>query len=87
MKECAAECANKNKKCANKECRLWIRHKEDLNCSLIAIDRHGPMTLHQVGERLDLTYARIKQIQDIALEKIDKEEVRNELFVLADGTF
>ena len=62
-------------------------HKGDLNCSLIAIKRNGPMTLHQVGERLNLSYVRIKQIQDNAIEKIDKEEMRDELFVLPDGFF
>jgi len=87
MRECAAECVKQNKKCKNKECRLWIKHKDDHNCSLIAIDRNGEMTLHQVGERLDISYVRVKQIQDIAIKKIDKEEMRNELFVLEDGFF
>jgi DNA-directed RNA polymerase sigma subunit (sigma70/sigma32) len=62
-------------------------HKKDLNCSLIAIERHGAMTLYQVADRLNMSYVRIKQIQDAAIKKIDKEEMRDELFVLPDGFF
>ncbi len=64
-----------------------MEYKKDLNCSLVAIQRHGPMTLYQVADRLKMSYVRIKQIQDIAIEKIDKEEMRDELFVLEDGFF
>ena len=87
MKECANECVERDRECSNKECRLWIKHKEDYNCTLLSIEKHGVLTLHQVGTRLNLSYARIKQIQDVALKKIDKEEMRNELFVLDDGFF
>ena len=87
MKKCASECVKGNKKCKNEECRLWMDHREDLNCSLIAIERHGAMTLYQVADRLKMSYVRIKQIQDAAIKKIDKEEMRDELFVLPDGFF
>ena len=87
VKECANECVKSNKKCKNKECRLWMDYKEDLNCSLVAIQRHGAMTLYEVADRLKMSYVRIKQIQDTAVEKIDKEELRDELFVLDDGFF
>ena len=87
MKECARECVQKNKKCSQKECRLWMKHSKDLNCSLVAIQRNGAMTLYEVAERLEMSYVRVKQIQDAALEKIDKEKMRDELFVLEDGFF
>jgi DNA-directed RNA polymerase sigma subunit (sigma70/sigma32) len=64
-----------------------MEHKEDLNCSLVAIRRHGPMTLYQVADRLKMSYVRIKQIQDSAIKKIDKDEMRDELFVQEDGPF
>ena len=51
------------------------------------IIRNGAMTLHEVADRLNMSYVRVKQIQDEAIAKIDKEEVRNELFVLEDGFF
>ena len=87
VKKCASECVKKQKECQNRECRLWMEYKKDLNCSLVAIQRHGPMTLYQVADRLKMSYVRIKQIQDTAIEKIDKEEMRDELFVLEDGFF
>ena len=87
MKKCASECVKNNKKCKNKECRLWIEYGEDLNCSLVAIKRNGPMTLYQVADRLKMSYVRIKQIQDTAIKKIDKDEMRDELFVQGDGSF
>ena len=87
VKSCAKECVRNNKECENKECRLWMTHEKDLNCSLIAIKRNGAMTLYQVAERLKMSYVRVKQIQDAAIKKIDKEEMRNELFVLEDGFF
>ena len=87
VKKCASECVKNNKKCKNSECRLWMDHAGDLNCSLIAIERHGAMTLYQVADRLKMSYVRIKQIQDAAIKKIDKEEMRDELFVLPDGFF
>ena len=62
-------------------------YKEDLNCSLIAIERHGAMTLYQVADRLKMSYVRIKQIQDTAIEKIDKNEMRDEFFVSDEGHF
>tara|TARA_R110000824_G_scaffold58132_4_gene157479 strand:+ start:3947 stop:4210 length:264 start_codon:yes stop_codon:yes gene_type:complete len=87
MRKCAKECVQKNQKCSEKECRLWMDHHKDLNCSLVAIKRNGAMTLHEVADRLNMSYVRVKQIQDEAIAKIDKEEVRNELFVLEDGFF
>lgn len=87
MKECASECVESNKTCKNKDCRLWIKHRKDLNCSLVAIERNGPMTLHQVSDRLNISYVRVKQIQDAAIQKIDKEQMQDELFVLEDGFF
>jgi len=87
VKECASKCVKSKKKCKNEECRLWMDHKQDLNCTLVAIQRHGTMTLHEVGDRLKMSYVRVKQIQDAAIKKIDKEEMRDELFVLEDGFF
>jgi len=53
---------------------MWIDYKEDLNCTIIAIEKNGSMngsmTLKEVGKRLNLSCARIKQIEKAALEKI-----------------
>ena len=87
MKKCAQECVKRNKKCSQEECRLWMNYEGDLNCSLVAIQRHGEMTLHEVADRLEMSYVRIKQIQDAAIKKIRPEDLGDELFVLDDGFF
>lgn len=56
--------------CSQKECRKWMDYSKDLNCCLVSIERHGDLTLVQVGERLGVSHVRIKQIQDKALERI-----------------
>jgi DNA-directed RNA polymerase sigma subunit (sigma70/sigma32) len=39
---------------------------------LISVDKHGQLTLREVAERLGVSYVRIKQIQDKAMEKAAK---------------
>jgi DNA-directed RNA polymerase sigma subunit (sigma70/sigma32) len=70
--ECIRE-QGKNCECSEKKCRHWINYLEDQNCSLISIDKNGPLTLREVSERLGVSYVRIKQIQDKAVEKLKKE--------------
>jgi len=49
---------------------MWLDYEEDLNCTLIAVDRHGAMTLRETGDRLGISFVRVKQIQDVALGKL-----------------
>ena len=49
---------------------MWLDYEEDLNCALIAVDKHGPMTLREVGDRLGISFVRVKQLQDVALSKL-----------------
>ena len=75
------ECIRKKKKnspCAECNCRHWINYKEDNNCCLISVDKHGRLTLREVAERLGVSYVRIKQIQDKAISKISKENFGDE---------
>jgi hypothetical protein len=52
MKKCAAECYLKKKSVQQtRECRLYIEYPEDFNCTSIAIQKHGPMTLEEIGKR------------------------------------
>ena len=51
MKKCAEQCFESQTRCENKECRLWLDYEEDLNCTLIAINNHGPMTLREIAKR------------------------------------
>ena len=81
MRECAKSLLEYNVSCPCKECRLWIDYPDEHNCSLISIYEHGPMTLRQVAERLGISFARVKQLESRALEKLKKRSgVRGILF-------
>ena len=56
------------KECA--KCRMWIDFEEDKNCTLVAVKKHGPMTLKEIAERHDISVVRAKQILDSTLDKI-----------------
>ena len=58
--------------CDLKDCRQWIDYEEDLNCTIICANRHGPLTLHETAERLGVSFVRIKQNQDAALRRLSK---------------
>lgn len=68
--------------CQEQKCRCWMDYSRDLNCAHVAIIRNGKMKLEQVGERLNLTASRIKQIQDEAAKKI--QEAHPKLKVLIE---
>lgn len=70
LKECAQACVDDKTSCDEKECKHWIKFGEDHNCDLVSIKKHGALTLRQVGERMGVSYVRIKQIEDAALKKI-----------------
>lgn len=71
--QCKEECLETALSCANRECRNWINYDEDLNCSLIAVDKNGAMTLDEISKRLNLSLVRVKQIEEAALIKIKKK--------------
>jgi DNA-directed RNA polymerase sigma subunit (sigma70/sigma32) len=73
---CHDECQKINKSCKQKQCRYWIDYDNDLNCTIIAVNKHGNLTLREIGKRLSLSFVRIKQIQDQALKKL-RPKVRN----------
>tara|TARA_Y100000034_G_C6902501_1_gene417706 strand:+ start:121 stop:282 length:162 start_codon:yes stop_codon:yes gene_type:complete len=50
-------------------------YEEDLNCSLISIEKNGAMTLREIADRLGVTYVRIKQIEDGAKLKIARHSL------------
>tara|TARA_Y100000296_G_C5062226_1_gene200474 strand:- start:109 stop:537 length:429 start_codon:yes stop_codon:yes gene_type:complete len=60
-----------------KECRHWIDYEDDLNCVLIAIENNGRMTLREAAERLNVSFVRVKQIQDKGLKKLTKLKNKN----------
>jgi len=76
MRKCVRKCLLVKKECQNKDCRMYIDYEEDLNCTLIAIKKHGPMTLEQVGKRQQISTVRVKQIVDATLLKLKKTFVK-----------
>ena len=72
MKECAIKCFINKECCENKECRLHIEYPEDFNCTSVAIQKHGAMTLEEIGKRHNISTVRAKQLVDGALLKLKK---------------
>lgn len=70
--KCSRHCIDEKNECPVKECRLWIDYPDEYNCTLISVYEHGPMTLREVAERLGISFARVKQIETRALEKLKK---------------
>ncbi len=68
--KCFEECMKKNVACKEKSCRLWIDFSKDLNCTEIAVQKEGKMTLLEAGNRLKVTPSRVKQIESKALSKL-----------------
>ena len=74
LRACSRNCIDTKKECAESECRMWIDFGEEYNCSLISIYENGCMTLREIGDRLGISFARVKQIESAALQKIRKRE-------------
>ena len=72
MRECAEVCVKHNVTCPVEDCRLWIEYEQDLNCTDIAVAKHGKMTLREISERLGVSFVRIKQIEDGLKVKLKK---------------
>ena len=80
MRKCKTGVILRNKPCEECECRMWLDYESDLNCTLIAVDKHGPLNLRQIGERLGISFVRVKQIQDVALSKLSSKNKKLKVF-------
>lgn len=74
LTECARECLRDDRPCEEKECRKWIDYEEDNNCCLISIRNNDGerLTLMETGKRIGLSFVRVRQIEQRALEKLSK---------------
>ena len=79
MRTCARKCMIESEECEQKDCRLWLEYPQDLNCTLVAVDKNGPMTLREVAERLGISFVRVKQIETVILNKLRKRAPAQEL--------
>ena len=80
LRPCSRVCIKNKETCSFQECRHWVNFPKDKNCCLISIYEHGAMTLREVADRLGISFARVKQIETIALRKIKKRGASLELF-------
>ena len=81
---CEDLCKETKQACENKECKYWIDYSDDLNCTLICADQNGALTLREVAKRMGISYVRVKQIEENALNKIKKKSLgslRNEYYL------
>ena len=86
MRECAIRCEELNTSCPCEDCRLWINHDEDLNCTLHAVRNNhtGELTLREVADRMGISFVRVKQIQDKAVDNLGGVEFVKELRKLSE---
>ena len=72
MRNCMLECIECDRPCVQKECRQWINYDDDLNCTLVSVEKHGNLTLREVADRMQVSFVRVKQIQDQGIEKFTR---------------
>jgi len=74
---CARNCKDSDIECPLSDCRMWVDYSQDNNCTLVAIYNNDqkPMTLREIAARLDISFARVKQIETKAFAKLKKQLV------------
>tara|TARA_Y100000592_G_scaffold99341_1_gene175004 strand:+ start:1142 stop:1399 length:258 start_codon:yes stop_codon:yes gene_type:complete len=75
--ECSRVCMSTKKSCKKTSCRFFINYNKEFNCALVAIYENGPMTLREIGDRLGISFARVKQIESQALKKIENSNLKS----------
>ena len=65
----------KQTSCAKSGCKYFIDYDEEYNCTLVSIYENGRMTLREIGDRLGISFARVKQIEAKALQKIKNTDL------------
>jgi len=75
MLDCTKKCVDYRMPCPCKSCRLHISYKDEYNCLLVSIDKSRNLlkeglTLREVADRIGVSFVRVKQIEDKALQKI-----------------
>ena len=77
---CSRTCRKLKISCPHNECRHWIDYPDDYNCTLVTVHDHGALTLREVALRLKISFARVKQIESAALEKLKRKGIVKSLF-------
>lgn len=82
---CAQQCLKDRECCGASGCKFHIDYEDEFNCTLISIYKNGPMSLRDIAKREGLSFARIKQIQDKALIKLQKRLPDGEELLASSG--
>ena len=70
--KCLEKCIELGVSCPVEDCRAWIKSEAEYNCIHEAVSTSGEMTLREVAKRLDVSFVRVKQIEDKAIKKLGK---------------
>lgn len=68
--KCLEVCRKFETSCPVSDCRHWIDYDKELNCVFESISKNGSMTLRETADRLNISYVRVKQIQDTTMSKL-----------------
>tara|TARA_R100000908_G_scaffold36635_1_gene16793 strand:- start:1584 stop:1832 length:249 start_codon:yes stop_codon:yes gene_type:complete len=72
LRNCSRKCLELDIECPSTDCRMWIDYPDEKNCTLISVNENDSMTLREIGERIGISFARVKQIEQKALNKIKR---------------
>ena len=75
-KKCFQMCVDNDVSCPVNDCRYWINYEEDLNCAIVCANQNGPLSLREVADRMGVSFVRVKQIEDLTVDKIVKRLAR-----------
>lgn len=59
-----------NEPCTNRGCPFAIRQAGYMNCTFVGAEAGGSHTLDEIGDAMDLTRERVRQIEVSALRKL-----------------
>jgi predicted transcriptional regulator len=76
--KCSRYCLKNKECCELVACKHNIDYEDEFNCTLISIYKNGSMTLREIAERLGISFARVKQIEEKALFKMKKKIPRSD---------
>jgi hypothetical protein len=71
-KKCFEMCVDNDVSCPVNDCRYWINYEQDLNCAIVCANENGPLSLREVSDRMGVSFVRVKQVQDITVDKFVK---------------
>lgn len=67
---CLETCKKLNQPCKNTSCRMWNDYDSEFNCTLQTVEKNGALSLRDTADRLGISFVRVKQIEDGALDKL-----------------